>query len=150
MKVLGLKDFDQHISPLSLTFHWTRVFSSLAFSPTHYHNPTFCISVSSPSFLLIWKYYRVIYICKYLSGIFKHFTFRNLPKDHDQYVVFWLISASVRQTSVQCIKCPLSVSAFLTMGKSALHAKGCEVPCQTVANHSISMSVGLKWRCVSN
>lgn len=32
MKVLGLKDFDQRISPLSLTFHWTRVFSSRFFS----------------------------------------------------------------------------------------------------------------------
>lgn len=49
MKVSGLKDFDQHISPLSLTFHWTRVFSFLTFSPAPYLNLTFSISLSSLS-----------------------------------------------------------------------------------------------------
>ena len=56
--------------------------------------------------------------------------------------------------NVQSIDYPLRLSAFHTVRKSALHAKGCEAPCQTVPNHSTSMSVGLKWSrnggCVSN
>lgn len=91
MKVLGLKDFDQHFSSLSLTFHWTCVFSSLTFSLALYLKPAFHISLSSPlSFLLICKHYSstVLYIYNYLYGMSKYFTFRNLPKDYDQCVVF--------------------------------------------------------------
>lgn len=66
MKVRGLKDFDQHISPLSLTFQWTRVFSSLAFS----------LSLS----LCCAKLQETqLYICKYLSGAFL-FVFFNLHR----------------------------------------------------------------------
>lgn len=41
--------------------------------------------------------------------------------------------------------CVLSAfSAFHAMGKSAQYAERYKVRCETVANHSISMSVGLK------
>lgn len=41
--------------------------------------------------------------------------------------------------------CVLSAfSAFHAMGKSARYAKRYKVGCETVANHSISMSAGLK------
>lgn len=53
MKVLGLKDFDQHISPLSLTFHWTRVSGCLFL-----YSFISQVHVLSLSFLLTCKHIR--------------------------------------------------------------------------------------------
>lgn len=110
MKVLGLKAIDQHISPLSLTFHWTRVFSShfLSKSASQDHFVyLFIFTLSLPTNLRTPQTHSYVYCTstKNLYRISKCLPFRNLPKDHDQCVVFWLISA--RQSRVQRI-CVLS------------------------------------------
>lgn len=103
MKIPGLKDIDKHISTMSLTFYWTLLVFSLhfllnSFSQDHFLYLTI-LSLSLPTYLKTLQNHSYAYCTSS-----KNF----LPKDHDQCVVFRLISA--RQTRVQCI-CVLS--AFL-------------------------------------
>lgn len=91
MKVLGLEDFDQHIFPLSLTFHWTRVFSFLTFSAATYLNLTFsfCLLSLFPANLktlrntVIHTVYLQICFCDFF--ILLHLEF--FPKNNDQCVL---------------------------------------------------------------